>query len=275
MPHFQTVMVNTDVGPLGVHVFGNDGPAVLCWPTLMGDHRSMAEFAWTLAAEYGYQVAVIDPPGFAYSQSIEKWPELSGCVGMALAVANALPAGRFHWVGHGFGGHVGAVLGARLPHRVISLTLMSTPLIQSARFFALSRLIAPILWRTEFGRKRIVEHMLRQISEPLPINQAWVTHRMQRTLLDGRSSVLSRLGPTPPRTVLQLREMLQRSDTPKLVLAGAHDKLALVREQRTVSELLPKTRYAQLDCGFMLPLIKPAECALEVARFLEGAPSGY
>jgi pimeloyl-ACP methyl ester carboxylesterase len=269
MPTFDTVMVDTDTGPLGVHVFGECGIPVICWPTLMGDHRSMSEMAFVLAYEYGLQVAVIDPPGFAYSQSIRQWPGLSGCVGMALAVANELAAARFHWVGHGFGGHVGAVLASRLPHRVASITMISTPLIQPARFSGLSRLLAPLLWHTETGRSKITRHMLSQVDEPLQFDHDLIAHRLRMTFEDGNLQVLRTLAPTPPRMLTQLRAMLQRSETPKLIVAGRHDKMALVREQRTIGELLPHARFAQLDCSFMVPMVRPRELAIEVAAFVK------
>jgi pimeloyl-ACP methyl ester carboxylesterase len=112
---------------------------------------------------------------------------------------------------------------------------------------------------------------MRQITERDPMDNEWVKQRLRLTMEDGRMSVLSRLSPTPQRMLLQLRDMLKRSDTPKLVLAGAHDKLALVREQRTISELLPSTRYAEIDCGFMVPLVRPLEAATAVALFFDGS----
>ena len=42
MEAWTQTAIDTDLGSINVIRGGNAGPWVVCWPTLMGDHRSMS-----------------------------------------------------------------------------------------------------------------------------------------------------------------------------------------------------------------------------------------
>jgi pimeloyl-ACP methyl ester carboxylesterase len=269
MEPLATTVIDTDLGPLAVHQGGGAGPWVICWPTLMGDSASMHRFALRLL--HRHRVVLIDPPGFGSNRSIGQWPALAGHAALAHRVADALGMDRFHWVGHGFGGHVGAALAARVGYRMASITLSSTPFVQEARVHMLSRMVRGLLYPTDWGRRVVSRHMARQMVKGNTAERTLCYQSMAAALMGCNTAVLPMLEPTPQKMLIQLRERLDPIAIPRLVLAGRMDTLVLPRDQRTLADVL-KARYEQVDSGFMTFLVQPNECANLVRAFWEDHP---
>ena len=261
--------IDTDLGFINVIRGGDAGPWVVCWPTLMGDHRSMQAFAELLVPRH--RVLLIDPPGFGINRHISTWPPLAQQAALAHRLVDALDIDRFHWVGQGFGGHVGAELVTRVGYRILSLTLASSPFVQSARVNMVSRMISWVLYRYEFGRYFVARHLTQQMVTGNEAERE-LTLRHTSSALDGTHlSVLRKLQPTPQPILTRLRERLVPIAIPRLVLAGSMDNMVLPRDQRTVADVLG-ARYVEVDSGFMTFLAQPNACAHAVLAFFQDNP---
>ncbi|MER8969041.1 alpha/beta hydrolase [Mesorhizobium sp. M0808] len=80
-------------------------------------------------ASAGYRVIVPDQRGYNTSDKPEGIREytLPKLLGDVVALADALGIGRFHLVGHDWGGIVAWAAGAKLPHRLDKLVILNAP----------------------------------------------------------------------------------------------------------------------------------------------------
>ncbi|MER8824788.1 alpha/beta hydrolase [Mesorhizobium sp. M0166] len=80
-------------------------------------------------ASAGYRVIVPDQRGYNTSDKPEGISEytLPKLLGDVFALADALGIGRFHLVGHDWGGIVAWAAGAKLPHRLDKLVILNAP----------------------------------------------------------------------------------------------------------------------------------------------------
>lgn len=80
-------------------------------------------------AEAGYRAVAPDQRGYspgARPAAVDDYA-MNHLVGDVIAIADALGRESFHLVGHDWGGAVAWVAATRFPHRVLSLTVLSTP----------------------------------------------------------------------------------------------------------------------------------------------------
>ncbi len=271
--------MNTAAGRLAVEIlepasFTANPSTVLCWPSMMGDSESMRCFARNLAdsRERPCRVILIDPPGFGMNRHVTRWPTFSDMAGAAQHIIDELGLTKVHWVGQGYGGHLGAVLIERMHAPVVSLTLVSTPLVSPLRLSMISRALTSAMLRTRWGIRLVGRRYGRQLGGRDAAQVQATIDCLTQVLLAGNPSVIPQLRPVPANRIGVLRKMLQTSRVPKLVLAGQHDQLCPARDQHTIAELMPCTRFALIDSGFMALLLQPADCADAFRAFLVSIP---
>ena len=252
--------IQTPIGEFVVHHTRGPGPAVVCWPSLLGDHRSVLEFAALLAPNF--QVVLIDPPGIGVNNSITRWPLLSEQVELAHTVLDALQIDTCHWVGQGYGGHVGVGVATRFARRIRSLTLSSVPFVQMARVNVLPQPVADLLLNFSWGRRFAANHLARQLStKDRRYERALVRESLRLLMANSNPEVVKQLGPMPTELLEQMRDMLKLMTAPTMIIAGQHDKSVLRRDQHTTAELVHGARYHEVDSGLMTLLVRPKECA--------------
>lgn len=259
------------MGLFQVHVSDGPLPAVVCWPSLLGDHHSMREFAEQLAPQH--RIVLIDPPGMGINRHMTQWPLLSEQVIMARHILDGLKIDDCHWVGHGFGGLIGVGVVTLFASRIRSLTLTSVPFVQAARASLVSEMMLSLLAPTRWGRRLIAHSLAKQITKNDSKERALVRAGLIEVLDHGNMSVIKLLHSTPVVLLEQLREMLQDMNIMTLVIAGQHDKTVLQRDQHTTAEIIKSARYHEVDAGFMTLLIRPQECAELFMQFLQDVDS--
>ncbi len=261
---FQPKVLSTDLGAFTVYTAGRSGPWVVCWPTVMSDHRSMLAFAEQLLGQY--RIVLVDPPGIGANNHIGQWPNVAAQTALAHQVVDALGIGNFHWVGHGYGGLVGAGMLARVGYRMQSITLSNTHFLHTIRMKFPSLFASVVLRSNYFGRRWIGARMGRQMATA----NAWEHKRVCRYLADvfkhSNLRMLAHFQPVPLRELNQLRKLLEKVRIPKLLLAGALDNQVLPRDQATLADVL-QARYEVVYSGYGTFYAKPADCAYMVSNF--------
>ena len=266
-PDFQLRLetIETPLGAFAVHVGDGNGPTVVCWPSQIGDHRSMIEFAAQLMPDF--RVVLIDPPGLGANSHIAHWPLLTQQVELADSVLEGLQISHCHWVGHGYGGHIGVGLATRFPKRLQSLTLTSVPFVQAMRITIFSHKVVQMLYQFEWGRKIAASFIARQLTIEKGYERTLVQAVLHRFVIKCNRNVLKQLRVIPPELLEHLRDMLKDIAIPAQVIAGKTDKSVLRRNQQTTAELLQVARYHEVDSGFMTLLVRPKECAKIFKQF--------
>ncbi len=220
-----------------------------------------------------HRVVLIEPPCVGINRGMSSWPLLDEQMAIALNVLDALGIPSCHWVGHGYGGLVGAGLAVRRTARLRSLTLASVPFVQKANVILFSGLMAKLLYSSILGRSVVSHYVSQQIASTRGSERALVKahfkHMMQHSNLD----VLKTLQPAQPSLTTPLRNRLQKIDLPVMVVAGRYDTVVLPRDQRTLSEVLVSARYHEVDSGFMTHLVQPAMCAQLFEQFVHDIES--
>ncbi len=107
---------------------GGDGDPVILLHGYPGSHRSWDRITPSLVAA-GYRVVALDQRGYSPGARPRgrRSYTLHRTVGDLLALADTVGAGRFHLVGHDWGGAVGWAAAAWHPERLASMTSMTTP----------------------------------------------------------------------------------------------------------------------------------------------------
>lgn len=117
--------IHTNLGDLHVERYGA-GPAVLCWPSLFCDGRTLRPMADELSRDH--LVLQLDGPGHGKSGGVERRFTMEDCADAAMQVLDAVGVARAAWVGSAWGGHVGVVAALRHPGRLSGLVTMNAPM---------------------------------------------------------------------------------------------------------------------------------------------------
>lgn len=122
---YTELAVRTSFGSVHVVASGpEDAPPVLLLPAFFATAAAWYRTAGGLSG--GYRVYAVDIPGEANlsvpSRPITGLDEFVQCM---VELLDGLGAERVHLVGNSFGGFYAAVLGIRVPERVLSLTMIS------------------------------------------------------------------------------------------------------------------------------------------------------
>jgi pimeloyl-ACP methyl ester carboxylesterase len=126
-----------------------------------------------------------------------------------------------------------------------------------------------MLYLTSWGRKRMVRYLADQMLNATDEERRLTELHMARTFKDANVGVTSRIRPTKSDRLKQLREWLLTSSQPTLFLAGDRDLICKPRDQKTMNELLPKSRYASVDSGFLTFTTQPDACAAAWLDFVQ------
>lgn len=272
----QSIAVKTQLGQWVVHTLSNptstgahpdNNDWVICWPTVMSDHRSYLEFAHRIRPHF--RVLLIDPPGYYANRDMSQTERVSGMMLMLLRALHELKIDQFHWVGVGFGAHLGAALQRKCAERFLSATFSSMPLIQAARVSWSSKLAQNLLVRSAWGRKIFADHICSQMSGVSPSEFESVKLHVERVIEDCNVQVLKNLAPTAQQQLNALRVILKTSQVPTLVVAGKHDNFCKLRDQQTLAQLIRRSKFAPLDCGFLTFFVLPEECARIFIEFVD------
>ncbi|MDE0460185.1 MAG: alpha/beta hydrolase [Chromatiales bacterium] len=230
------------------------GTRSVCWdgwtPALAGRHR-LVRFDMR-----GHGASPL-PAGFRWS--------LSALVDDLLAVADATGAERFHLVGESTGGTVALAVAARLPERVLSVTVSN-----GAHRGGSIRNLEP--WR------RIIRE------EGM---EAWSAHMMGQRFFDGALTDGMRrwyetrqadsdpdaiLGATAMLVAVDLLPELERVTCPVLLLHPDSSPFIPVETMAELKRALPDARLQVFaDARHGLPFSHAAECAAAVAEFIDRA----
>ena len=254
-------------GPWVVHTLGERGEWVVCWPSVLSDHRGMLAFATNLATRF--RVLLIDPPGYCTNHSRTNLGTLAELSLLVERTLKSMNIAHFHWVGMGMGAHLGVAMQHKNPERMLTATFASMPLIRAARVSLWHRALQDVALRTDFGRRKMVAHVCEQMHGADESERSTVLEYINLAFADSNTEVLRKVRPTSQAQLNALRRVLQTSQVPSLFLAGQHDRFCLPRDQQTAAQLLARSKFLVLDCGFMSMLIKPQESAQAVMEFID------
>jgi pimeloyl-ACP methyl ester carboxylesterase len=121
----ESLFVPTAVGRLFVEITGA-GPAVIGWPSLFCDGRTLALQARELSRDH--RVIVVDGPGHGRSGPPLARFTLEDSARSALQVLDAVGASRAIFLGSAWGGHVGVSTALLAPARLRGLVLVNSPM---------------------------------------------------------------------------------------------------------------------------------------------------
>jgi pimeloyl-ACP methyl ester carboxylesterase len=239
-PSIDTLRVTTAIGDLHVERRGA-GPAVLCWPSLYCDARTLDPVVEDLARDH--EVLVLDGPGHGRSGTPDRSFSLADCADAAILALDALRINRVVWLGAAWGGHVGITAARRFPGRLAGLVVLNAPMAPwRGRRLALMRLTYALLWL--FGPRSFVSRLVadKMIAPNAgPDRKALVdivASSMRRCdtrglLLAARSAMFDR-GDLAP--------LLRDVHVPVLFVAGSRDTLFSVEEARQQAAMIPECR---------------------------------
>jgi pimeloyl-ACP methyl ester carboxylesterase len=117
--------IATKLGPLHVERHGR-GPAVICWPSLFCDVRTLRPLVDELARDH--RLLLVDGPGHGGSGGPTRPFTMEDCADAAMTVLDDEGIARAAWIGSAWGGHVGAVAAIRHPDRLLGLAVMNSPM---------------------------------------------------------------------------------------------------------------------------------------------------
>ncbi|MEV2211340.1 alpha/beta hydrolase [Streptomyces sp. NPDC050997] len=109
-------LIPTSLGLVNVRVGGRpDGPAMVCWPSLMMD-GTMWQYQYEHFAPT-HRVVLIDSPGHGKSDALRKLIDLKDCSDALVEILDALGIDRCILVGNSWGGMLAGVFPAYHPQR--------------------------------------------------------------------------------------------------------------------------------------------------------------
>ncbi|MEK7765167.1 MAG: alpha/beta hydrolase [bacterium] len=263
----KVLHVETPVGRLYVERTG-DGPAMLLWPHLFCDGRSLAAQAAEFARDH--RVLVVDGPGHGLSARPPARFTIADCARAAAAVLDAAGARDAIVLGSGWGGLVGVALAADAPARVRALVLANVPLDR-----------APFLRRVELGgltllfrllgpRPRLAAGVLHELFSPStrkshPERVALVAESLRLCHRPGLADAMAAVLVTRPSLV----RMAARLRVPVLCLTGDDDRLFPPRRAELQALRIPGARFEVVEGTARLsPLEAPKRVNALIRQFL-------
>jgi pimeloyl-ACP methyl ester carboxylesterase len=201
------------------------------------------------------------PPGYRYT------PDTIGA--QILAVLDALPLPRVHWVGESSGGIIGLLLAAAYPGRIASLVLCNTPSRipdQIKRTYALDRASASDAMRA-YG---VGEWCRQTLGYRLDTERAgtelcdWVVREMDKTPREVAAAMHDCF------ETVDTMPLLSRVSAPVLLLSGDKSPIASAQQQ-ALAEALPNGRVELFPgYGHGVNLLQPERCARAALEFWRG-----
>ncbi|WP_199273006.1 alpha/beta fold hydrolase [Streptomyces broussonetiae] len=109
-------LIPTSLGLINVRVGGRfDGPAMVCWPSLMMD-GTMWQYQYEHFAPT-YRLVLVDSPGHGKSDALRKIIDLKECADALVEILDALDIDKCVLVGNSWGGMLAGVFPAYYPQR--------------------------------------------------------------------------------------------------------------------------------------------------------------
>lgn len=242
----ETHRIDTNVGPLHVEVRGPAAaPAIVCWPSLYCDARTVDPLVEGLAPDH--RVVVVDGPGHGQSGSSAGSCTLDDCADAAMTILDALGIQRAAWIGPAWGGHVGVMAARRHRDRLAGLVILNAPMSPwRGKRRALMRLTYALLWI--FGPRSFVASLVAdKMIGPSAPDRARLVRVVadalrrcdRRGLLDAARSAMFARGDTVP--------LLPEVRVPTIFFAGAEDGLFPVEEARAQAGRIPDCRFVVVE----------------------------
>ncbi len=216
-----------------------------------GDAAGMTRLGEILNEQSGREVLAFDMPGMGRSQG---WVESFGARATARELEWALDAigiERAHLVGWSWSGVVVAWMADDEPEKVASITLLAATVTQEAegtgdRYFERAK------YALGYAAVVVVPEL--------------VPHFGLFSTLESRHAFIRNFWDTDFRP---MREVLERLDTPTLILHGRNDILMSSWGAEYHHSLMPDSRLIMTEHGHFLPMKEPFGQANETAAYLE------
>lgn len=233
--------IQTKVGRLHVELHGR-GPALLCWPSLFCDGRTMAPLVDDLGRDH--QVLLVDGPGHGRSEGTKEAFSIDDCADAGIGVLDALGVHRATWIGAAWGGHVGTAAAVRHPNRIRALVTMNAPMgawrgrqraLYWSTYWLLRLLGRPRVLARKIASAQIAPARLAERPALLdPIVDCIVESVRGPFLASVRSAMLER-----PSLIPRLGAVT----VPTLFMAGTEDRLFPVGVAREQAAAIPGGRF--------------------------------
>jgi pimeloyl-ACP methyl ester carboxylesterase len=264
----RQVSVQTETGssPFNAHLLGEQGAWVVCWPGQINDHISMLAFAEQLAKKH--RVVIVDPPAAGSNRHLPYSAHIEDHLPLALALLRSLRIERCHWVGQAGGGVMGAAVAVASPTRLITLTLVSTPMLSQGRFSMSEAAIKTFLSSFRFGRRFLVKRSVEQLGYGSPKEKKIITDYFLGVFERTASSTINDMRPLPSASVRSIFDKLCSNHPPLMILCGKHDRAVLPRNQRTVAELT-QSSFVEINSGHLALMAKPERCVQAFVQFTQ------
>jgi 3-oxoadipate enol-lactonase len=243
-----------------------DGEALVLLPGLGMSHLTWAVHAAALASRY--RVLSVDPRGSGLSDTPDHPYTAATAAADVAAVLDAAGVERAHLVGQSMGGMIAQDFALAAPHRVRSLTLVST----YAATDSWSR-------RVLAGRRGLIEAGGLSLQFSMSVFFVF-SPRSFRQIPEFIEGIEARLAENPPDEAAYLRQIdyclahdasagLAGLELPTLVVAGREDFITSALQNRELAELVPAARYEEFDdCSHGLIWEQPERFGAALSRFL-------
>jgi 3-oxoadipate enol-lactonase len=233
--------IQTKVGRLHVERHGR-GPALLCWPSLFCDGRTMKPLVDDLGRDH--QVLLVDGPGHGQSEGVTDSFSIDDCADAGIGLLDALNVRRAIWIGAAWGGHVGTAAAIRHPDRLGALITMNAPMgawrgrqraLYVSTYWLLKLLGRPRALARKIASAQIAPSRLRERPTVIdPIVDCIVHSQRGAFLAAVRSAMLDRPSLIPRLGAVKV---------PTLFISGAEDRLFPVDLAREQAAAIPGARF--------------------------------
>lgn len=265
-----------------VHLVDEGGGRAAGSPIVLLHGFGASTYSWRAVVPRladGHRVLALDLHGFGLGERPEELDAYTaeGQIGLVLGVLDRLGIERVHLVGHSYGGALAAVLAARYPERVRSLTLVSAAapryLTTRRRPVVASEPVAPLVVRgLMLHRARVREKLEDSVADPSIVSPEMVDAYYDRLRVEG--AVRAYRGLTRPLDRPEPDVDLARLTLPVLLVWGDRDPLIPVAVARRATRALPDARFVTLPAVGHLPMEEaPEQLAEEIDRFVGAVES--
>jgi 3-oxoadipate enol-lactonase len=268
-------LIPTSLGLINVRLGGHaDGPAMVCWPSLMMD-GTMWQYQYEHFAPT-HRMVLIDSPGHGKSEALRKIIDLKDCSDVLVEILDALGIEKCILMGNSWGGMLAGVFPAYYPERTLAAiginctaslptafeSIWATALATYLSLHAKMPLLAARAARAAFAgptaeasNPEFLEFTAFVLRDD-PKSVAWAL----RSILIGRKDEHRRL-----RTIKNI---------PVLIIAGEEDSQFPVHIVRKMADAIDGSRFRVLTHSAHLAAREtPDEVNNEIDTFLSAVPA--
>jgi 3-oxoadipate enol-lactonase len=269
-------LIPTSLGLVNVREGGRaDGPAMVCWPSLMMDGTM-----WRYQYEHfapTHRMVLIDSPGHGKSDALRKIVDLKDCADVLVQILDALGIEKCVLVGNSWGGMLAGVFPAYYPERTaaaigINCTASLPTMFESvwatalATYLSLHAKMPPLAAKaaraafagpTAEATNPDFLTFINFVLQDDPKSVAWAL----RGILIGRKDEHRRLATIP-------------ADIPVLIIAGEEDSQFPVHVVRKMADAVSNSTFRVLPhIGHLAARENPDEVNAEIDAFLATLPT--